>query len=82
MEGLSPLASAQHHRGNVIEELRKDKTVKYFQLKIINMIALLLFFVIRELEETNSDEFHSVGIGRFKLAEVISITITLISLTD
>ena len=72
MEGLSPLASAQHHSGNVIEELRKDK--EYFQAKIINMIALLLFFVIRELEETNSDEFHSVGIGRFKLAEVLRLS--------
>ena len=77
MEGLAPLASAQHHSGNVIEELRKDKTVKYFQLKIINMIALLLFFVIRELEETNSDEFHSVGIGRFKLAEVMRLSPSL-----
>ena len=40
--------------------------------------------ILRHLGETNSDEFHSVGIGRFKLAEVrrpLTITVTVIRAT-
>ena len=45
-----------------------------------NIIVIVKIVIIREIEETNSDEFHSVGIGRFKLAEVmrpLTITITI-----
>ena len=42
------------------------------------MRNIIVIVIIREIEETNSDEFHSVGIGRFKLAEVMRpITITI-----
>ena len=47
-----------------------------------NIIVIVNFVIIREIEETNSDEFHSVGIGRFKLAEVMRpITVTLTIMT-
>ena len=35
----------------------------------------LYITIFRRLEETNSDEFHSVGIGRFKLTEVRAVEI-------
>ena len=72
MEGLPYLASNQHHTANVLDELRKDRNY--------NVRNIIIIACYRELDETNSDEFHSVGIGRFKLAEVmrpITITITI-----